>query len=149
MRRIKGIVAWGTHHARSNWAAPIAGAESRRTRRRGVTAVEFAVAAPIALGLVFFSFEFGRMNMVRHTIQDAAYEAARRGLVATATETEIKAVATSIMNASGIRNATTTVAQTNDDVSVTISLNCNDQSWIGPLAFQGKSFSRSITLAKK
>ena len=53
---------------------------SRSRARRGAAAVEFAVAAPLLFLFFFSALEFGRMHMVRHTIQNASYEAARRGV---------------------------------------------------------------------
>ena len=117
--------------------------------RRGVTAVEFSLAAPVALFLIFAAFEFGRMNMIRHTIQDAAYEAARKGLVTSSTDAAVRNTAASIMSAAGIRSGTTAITQTVADVNVNISVNCELESWLGPVFFKGKSFNSSITLNKR
>jgi len=58
-------------------------------RRRGALTVEFALVAPLAFLVFFASFEFSRMNMVRHTIDIAAYEGARRGIVPGATAADV------------------------------------------------------------
>lgn len=73
--------------------------------RDGATAVEFAVAVPVFLALVFGTIEFGRYFWVRNTIQFAAEEAARYAMVSGATDAQIAARATgraSTLNTSGL-----------------------------------------------
>ena len=43
-----------------------------RQRRCGAVLVEFAVCAPIIFVVIFASFEFCRVNMIRHTMDNAA-----------------------------------------------------------------------------
>ena len=50
----------------------------RQTERRGATAVEFAITAPIFFIFLLASFEFGWMNVLRHSAENAAYEGAGR-----------------------------------------------------------------------
>ena len=53
--------------------------------RAGATAVEFAIVAPIFFLIMLASFEFSRLNVIRHTADNAAYEAARHAMVPGAT----------------------------------------------------------------
>ncbi|MCG8448622.1 MAG: pilus assembly protein [Pirellulales bacterium] len=53
----------------------------RRQHRAGATATEFAIVAPIFFLFIFVSFEFSRLNVIRHTADSAAYEAARQAMV--------------------------------------------------------------------
>ena len=56
----------------------LANNQRRRSKiRRGATAVEFAITAPIFFLFLLASFEFGWLNVIRHTADNAAYEAAR------------------------------------------------------------------------
>ena len=71
-------------------------------RRTGATAVEFAIVAPIFFTLVLASLEFGRLNIIRHTADQAAYEAARFAMVPGATAAEAKSKAESILKIVGI-----------------------------------------------
>lgn len=50
---------------------------TKRPRRRGATAVEFAMVAPVFLIVIAVCAEFARMSMMRNLAQNAAYEAAR------------------------------------------------------------------------
>ena len=45
--------------------------------RRGATTVEFAIVAPVFFLFLLASIEFSRLNIIRHTADNAAYEAAR------------------------------------------------------------------------
>ena len=54
-----------------------------KSRRRGASAVEFAVVAPIFFLFVFGLVEFGRMVMVRQSVTNAAREGCREATLAT------------------------------------------------------------------
>jgi len=49
--------------------------------RRGATTVEFAITAPVFFLFLLAAFEFGWLNVIRHTADNAAYEAARTAMV--------------------------------------------------------------------
>lgn len=49
--------------------------------RRGATAVETALAAPLLFLVFFAGLEFARANMVRNVTENAALEGARAGIV--------------------------------------------------------------------
>lgn len=83
--------------------------KSRRRARRGATAVEFALALPIFLLFLMASFEFGWLNVVRHTADNAAYEAARYAMVPGATADEAIKKAKSIMKIIGARGVKVSV----------------------------------------
>ncbi|WP_448205115.1 TadE/TadG family type IV pilus assembly protein [Azospirillum sp. sgz302134] len=59
--------------------------------RDGSTAVEFAIAVPVFLALLFGTVEFGRYFWARNTIQYAAEEGARYAMVSGATDAQITA----------------------------------------------------------
>jgi Flp pilus assembly protein TadG len=62
-----------------------------RNHRRGATAVEFALTAPIFFVFLLSAFEFGWLNVIRHTADNAAYEAARAAIVPGATVADARA----------------------------------------------------------
>ena len=76
---------------------------SRKINRRGATTVEFAIAAPVFLLLVFACIEFCRLNMIRNLAQDAAYFAARECMVPGATVEEAEEVVNRMLGGLGTR----------------------------------------------
>ncbi len=52
-------------------------ARSRRNRRRGAVALEFAMVAPAFVLVIVVCAEFARLSMMRNLAQNAAYEGAR------------------------------------------------------------------------
>ena len=119
----------------------------RKTRRSGVAAVEFAIVAPIFFLLVLASLEFGRMNMIRHTADQAAYEAARYAMVPGATAAEARAKANSLLQIVGTRGATVTViGPTDDEVTVNVSVPMNQNGWISPRFSKDHTIRATSTL---
>ena len=77
--------------------------------RTGATTVEFAIVVPLVFLFFFAAYEFSRMSMVRHTVEMAAYEGARRGIVPGATSEDAVNRANEVLAAIGTRDATITV----------------------------------------
>jgi Flp pilus assembly protein TadG len=111
--------------------------DRQHRRRRGTTAVEFGVVAPLVFLLFFAAFEFSRMNMIRHTAEVAVYEGARRGIVPGATADHVRARVTQIMGTAGVQDMTITVTpetltDETTDVAVTVSIPLNNNAWVMP-----------------
>lgn len=91
--------------------------KAMRTRlakdRQGAVMVEFAIVAPLVFLVIFTMFEFSRMNVIRHTADNAAYEAARMVMVPGASADDAVAEANRILAVVGARGS---------DVSVTPSV---------------------------
>ncbi len=124
----------------------------RRQNRQGATAVEFALVAPIFFLLLFASFEFSRLNVIRHTADNAAYEAARIAMVPGATAAEAVTEANRILNIVGARGATVTVnpatiALSTRQITVTIDVPMGQNGWIAP-RFTGALNLRSVATLK-
>ena len=90
---------------------PLASRNSKLAARRrtGAAAVEFAIVAPIFFMLVLVSLEFGRLNIIRHTADQAAYEAARHAMVPGATAAEATPTPNSWHTIGGARESMVTV----------------------------------------
>ena len=58
---------------------------TRRRRRRGAAAIEFALVAPLFLLFIFAMIEFGRMMMVQQVLIQASRDGARHAIVNGAT----------------------------------------------------------------
>ena len=122
--------------------------------RRGATAVEFAVTAPLVFVLFFAQLEFSRANLMRHSIQSAAYEGARRGIVPGATADDVRTEARTILNAVSARNATITVEPAviltdTRTVTVTVGISLNENSWGAAKFFENRTLSSSVTLSRE
>lgn len=111
-----------------------------KRRRQGALAVEMALTVPILFMFVFAALEFAGMNVIRHTVDNAAYEAARRGIVPGATAADVVNEATQIMGFVGARNVTVdvvpaTITQDTEEITVTVNVPVADNGWMTPIIF--------------
>ena len=96
-----------------------------RGSRRGAAAVEFAITAPIFFLFLLAAFEFGWLNVIRHTADSAAYEAARTAMVPGATAADATAKAAGLLNVVGRAGATINITPstiTNSTTEVTVAI---------------------------
>jgi Flp pilus assembly protein TadG len=126
-------------------------ASSRFAERSGVTVVEFAIVAPIFFLFLLASFEFGWMNILRHTADNAAYEAARTAMVPGATAADAVAKANSILSVVKARNATVTVTppvitESTDHVTVAVDVPMGSNALVVPRFTGTKTIHCSATL---
>ncbi|TWU17715.1 TadE-like protein [Novipirellula galeiformis] len=127
---------------------------SRKPRRAAVT-VEFAIAFPILLLFTFAGIEFSRVNMIRNTAINAAYEGARKGIVPGATSSECAQAATQLLNfvdiSGGSAVVTPSTIQANTKavtVTVTVPIT-SENSFIAPQYFLGRNIVTSVTLPRE
>lgn len=128
---------------------------NRRPRnRRGATTVEFALCAPILFLFTFASFEFSRVNSLRQSAENAAYEGCRRGIVPGATTDDVRASAQLVLDSVLANNATVAVTPsviTADtvEIGVDITIPLDDNAWVIPKFFDGRDVAASLTLARE
>ncbi|MGD9635509.1 MAG: TadE/TadG family type IV pilus assembly protein [Pirellulales bacterium] len=128
-------------------------ARGRRTRA-GAVVTEFAICAPLLFFFFFASLEFSRVNMIRQSVENAVYEGARRGIVPGATAADCRASAQTVLNSISASGSTITVTPsviTKDtpQVTVAVSVPVNNNSWVIPVFFEGRSISSSMTLNRE
>jgi Flp pilus assembly protein TadG len=137
---------------------PRVGSHSRRLqrarRRRGTTTVEFAICLPLVLLLFFGALEFSRINMLRHTIAQAAYEGARRGIVPGATADQVRTAATDVLDSISATSYTidvvpSTLAPETTQVTVSISLPLPENCWVPSVFFSSSTVSKSFTMERE
>lgn len=122
--------------------------------RRGATAIETALAAPL-LFLVFFSgLEFAWANMVRNVTENAALEGARAGILPGATAQHCIDMAQSELLKLNVQGATVSVTPnpiTADATQVTVAVAVPMNQNALPLSkfVVGKTLNQSITLARQ
>ena len=122
-----------------------------RRSRRGATVVEFAITAPVFFLFLLAAFEFGWFNVMRHTADNAAYEAARHAMVPGATAAEARNKANSILNVVGTRGANVrvtpaTVTPETDEITVTIDVPMNRNALILPRFMRNTTIQAASTL---
>ena len=119
--------------------------------RRGALTVELAMAAPILFLFIFASIEFGRLNILRHGVNNAAYEAARHGMVPGASVDEITAHALRHLNALSATGAVVQVTpsqitEETDQITVSVTVPFDQNSWIIPAFSSGAQIESSSSL---
>lgn len=84
--------------------------KNQNRRRRGATAVEFAMVSPIIFLVVFACFEFGRLLFIEAFVEQAAFEAARNVAVVGARKSEGIAIAERELSIIGINESDVSVS---------------------------------------
>ena len=132
---------------------PILQIASRNTNvsRRGAAAVEMALAAPVFFLFLLAAFEFGWLNVIRHTADNAAYEAARAAMVPGATADEAKTKANNLLSIVGARAAKIKVTPSvltpeTDQVTVAVDIPMNRNGLIVPRFTSKTTLHSSSTL---
>ncbi len=123
--------------------------------RCGAVTVEFAIALPVLLLFTFAGLEFSRVNMIRNTVINAAYEGARRGIVPGATAADCELAATELLDLVDINGGSAVVSPTtinSDTESVTVTVTVpitSANAFLTPQFFFGKTISSSVTLERE
>ena len=126
--------------------------KSNRRARHGSLTVELALTAPIFFLVIFASMEFARVHTVKNSIENAAFEGARRGIVPGATATQCRNVAVDLVNTVGLKEATITVdpvaiTPSTQAVTVTIDVPLNAENGFGISGFlKNRTLTQSVTL---
>ncbi|HJS06582.1 MAG TPA: TadE family protein [Pirellulales bacterium] len=122
--------------------------------RRGAALVEFALTASLLFLIVLTAVEFMRVNTIVNTSENAAYEGARTGIVPGATAADAIAAAQSTLNVIGTRNAVVsvepeTITSDTEEITVTVQVPLDDNSFIAPRFFLGKTLTKACTLSRE
>ncbi len=112
--------------------------------RRGATAVEMAVVAPLFFLLALVLIEFGRIALVKQALTDAARAGCREATLATTlTQSEVESTIRDNLQAviadSHANHCRFTVSHADfadlapgTEITVGIEVDCSDVSWIAP-----------------
>ncbi len=116
--------------------------------------VEFAIVVPLVFTLFFAAFEFCRVAMIRHTADNAVYEACRTGIIPGATKKEVESEAIRIMSSLGVNNVRidvdpSKIERDTDEVRVRIEVPLDDNSFVPNQFVAGKSIIRELTLRRE
>lgn len=123
----------------------------RRPTRRGAVTVEMALLISVAFMLFMAAIEMARVQLLVHAAANAAYEAARVGIVPGADATIVRSTATSYLNIYRASSPVITVTpgaidDTTEEVRVDVSIPLNGNSWVIPRFGAGRSVTGTATL---
>jgi len=123
-------------------------------QRAGAVVTEFAICAPLLFFFFFASLEFSRVNMIRQSVENAVYEGARRGIVPGATADNCRASAQAVLNSISATGATinvtpSVITKDTPQVTVEVTVPVNNNSWVIPVFFEGRSIASSMTLNRE
>jgi Flp pilus assembly protein TadG len=132
-----------------------------RAPRRGATAVEFAVVAPLFFMMILGMIELARGVMVVHQLADVARVGCRAAVIEGKSTAGVQARANTYLDGIGIRNATITVkvngntvdastTQSQDEVTVVVSAPVSGFTWLpGARYLTGSSVAGEVTLRRE
>jgi Flp pilus assembly protein TadG len=129
----------------------------RRRTRTGAAVVEFAVVGPLLVMLTMGMMEVGRVVMVKQMMVNASREGARLAILPTSTASQVISHVQSQMADSAINGTNVVLTPTSLEnapagtaVTVTISVNANQVSWIpNPLFTFNKPITASTTMRRE
>lgn len=120
---------------------------SRRSNsnRNGALTVEVAICLPVLFMILFGCYELSKANLLHHAAENAAYEAARVGVVPGATAQKCRDHAGAILRSIGIRTFNVQVQPANINkstptVSVLVEVPLRDNTVLSPVFFGNTSF---------
>lgn len=118
--------------------------------RRGAVTVEFAMVVPLVFTLFFGSIEMCWLNMMRNTIGNAAYEAARRAAIPGGDAAAAQQTALDTLMPLNMHNGLNfTYTDLGDEVEVQVKVPVAQNSW-GITKFTGNlTVNRTVRLAKE
>jgi Flp pilus assembly protein TadG len=119
--------------------------------RHGSVTVETAIVLPVLFAVMFAAIDCARLNMLRNSAQNAAYEGARNAITPGSTSTDARTAAQKVLNGVGIKNYTVTVSpstitSSTDKVTVTITVPLKNNSWTAAAAKTTRNLVRSCTM---
>ena len=124
------------------------------SKRLGAAAVEVALTLPILLLFTFAGWEFSRINAMRNTMENAAYEAARESMLPGATLEKVQSQANAVLDGIGIVGTTVSMTPAiidhdTDDVTISITAPVAANS-LGVLKyFTSGNITTSMTLSRE
>jgi len=127
----------------------------RPTSRSGAQLVELAMVLPVFFLLILGGIEFGRLLFLRHSAEQAAYEACRVAVVPGATSETVRQRGQAILAASGLRfsqidlltdRGTAVIDDQTRTVTVRVTVPLNGNSLLTPFFFRQPNIQAELTL---
>lgn len=110
----------------------------------------------VAIGFIFFfaAFEFGRVAVMEHTVDNAVYEGLRRGVIPGGDAATVAQTSRRILATAGIEDARITVTPAHIEpateyITVEIRVPFDSNSFVPTNFFRGKVIERSLTMRRE
>ncbi|WP_233148651.1 TadE family protein [Rhodopirellula sp. MGV] len=116
--------------------------------------VEFAIVAPVLFFFFFVAFEFCRVAMIRHTVDNAVYEGCRDAIIPGATANGARQKAETILGTLGLTAYDVTVTPAvidnrTPEVTVEVDVRLDANTFVPPQFTGGKHIIRTLTLQRE
>jgi Flp pilus assembly protein TadG len=126
----------------------------QQTSRRGAVVVEMALCLPLLFFFFLGALEMSRVNMIRQSVENAVYEGSRRGVVPGATANDCRNAARAVLNSISANDADidvvpATLTDNVPEVTVSVEVPINSNSWVVPFFFRDRFVTSSMTLRKE
>lgn len=127
----------------------------RRSERRGASATEFAVVAPVFFLMVIGFIEFGRALMVQQVLVNASRVGARQAIATTGTTTAVQSAVTEYASGVAVPGVSVNVspdptsAAPGTLITVTTSVPFSEVSWMTSPWFLGDKTLTSSSMMRK
>lgn len=121
----------------------------RANERRGTTTVEFAVVLPVILIVFMGSIEMTNLNTLRNMANDAAFQAARQGIVPGTSTAEAKTVAEDFLDDMGVLSYTVNVDDSSQQITATVQVPIDANSYGLGQFIGGKVITQQCALTKE
>ena len=118
------------------------------TKRRGASAVEFALVAPVVLIFVLGLLEWSRFEMVRQVSASATFNAVREGTLPGATTTDMETRAAEILEVYFVKDAVTTATLTENEATLQVEIPMSSNSFVLGKFFSEMTVEKTFTLAR-
>ena len=112
------------------------------------------MVVPLLFLFFFAAFEFCRVAMIRHTVDNAVYEGCRQAIVPGATADTARRSAETVLGTLGLTRSTVTVSpgdisHQTAEVTVTVEVDLDDNTFVPPQFTGGKSITRTLTMQRE
>jgi Flp pilus assembly protein TadG len=116
--------------------------------------VEMALCLPLLFFFFLGALEMSRVNMIRQSVENAVYEGSRRGVVPGATANDCRNAARAVLNSISANDADidvvpATLTDNVPEVTVSVEVPINSNSWVVPFFFRDRFVTSSMTLRKE
>ena len=125
-----------------------------KAQRRGVVTVELALTVGLLFFFFFAAFEFCRVTMIRHTIENAVYEGARKAVPPGGSADDVRQEVRKILRTVGVRSSRIAVdpeviALGTPRVSVTVEVPIDGNLYLPAMFFKNRTLIRGITMQRE